>query len=87
MQFMPWEGVYVYFRYIPGQPERVMVALNKNSVSLDLDTRRFADILVGPYNARDVTSDTMRPFSSKLNLPPRSTTILELVRPAGAVKR
>ncbi len=80
MQYMPQDGVYVYFRYLAGKPERVMVVLNKNSAATQLPMARFSDLLGGRrYRARDVVTHTEQALEATLTVPPRSTIVLELV--------
>ncbi|MDX2285499.1 MAG: glycoside hydrolase family 13 protein [Bacteroidia bacterium] len=78
MQFVPENGTYVYFRYDPKQT--VMVAMNQQSTEAKLSTARFAERMQGFTRARDVVTGKELSSLGQLTLPPRSITILELVR-------
>ena len=77
-QFVPEEGVYVFFRY--NATETIMVIMNTNDAEYELKTARFAEMLEGFVSAREpIVGETYNDLS-KLKLQPQSTTILELVR-------
>ena len=78
LQFIPTDGIYVYFRY--DEYRSVMVAYNSNDTVQTLHTDRFREIM-GDYNlARDVISGEMLSGLSEIQLAPHSTLILELAR-------
>jgi glycosidase len=76
MHYAPENGVYVYFRY--DDKQRVMVAFNKNSAAIKLDTKRFDEVL--PINAkgREVISGQSMDLSEQITLPARSVQIVEI---------
>ena len=76
LHYLPEQGVYVYFRY--DQQHVVMVALNKNTTSTDIDTTRFHEIINGYVSAYDVLADKIISFSNRISVPARSALILEL---------
>jgi len=76
VHYNPLDGVYVYFRADARQ--RVMVVLNKNKTETPLGLARFAESLAGRTHAVDVISGQRHELGSSLNLPPRSSLVLEL---------
>ncbi len=54
MQFIPEEGVYVYFRYT--EKETIMVVMNTSSKNYKLDAARFAERISGFSSAYEVIS-------------------------------
>jgi len=61
MQFIPEDGVYVYFRYT--DKETVMVVLNTSDKPYTVDTVRFAERLQGFATAFEVTDQTTHTLS------------------------
>jgi len=78
MQFMPADGVYVYFRYDDAQT--VMVVLNTADTDKTLDTGRFAERLTGFNRATEVVSGRILTDISKLTLEKHAPLVLELMR-------
>lgn len=76
MQYVPVEGIYVYFRYHPRQT--VMCIMNTNEEEKQLSTTRFEERLRGFTTGRDVISDKIYSLRETLTLPPMSTLVLEL---------
>ncbi len=75
MQFIPENGVYVYFRYT--QTETVMVVMNTGDKTYALEKVRFAERLNGYTQAQEVT--TMQTQSlSDLSVPAGSAGIFQL---------
>ena len=54
MQFVPQNGVYVYFRY--HKNSSVMVVMNQNETEISLDKNRFSERLNGYKNAKNIVS-------------------------------
>ena len=76
MQFLPVDGVYVYFRYTDKQ--RVMVISNSNTVEKEVKTQPFAEILKTAYKARNVmTNETLTDLKS-IKVPAMTALILEI---------
>ncbi|HEX3384031.1 MAG TPA: cyclomaltodextrinase C-terminal domain-containing protein, partial [Mucilaginibacter sp.] len=76
MQYIPEEGVYVYFRY--DKQKTVMVVYNSNEKEQSIATGRYAERINGAEKARNVvTGDTID--LSKLTLPAKATLVLELI--------
>ena len=78
MHYIPYDGVYVYFRYLNDQV--VMVILNKNQEETALELSRFSEFITQPLEAYDVIEDRNIKISNQLMVPPRSPMILEFDR-------
>jgi len=80
MQFAPMQGVYVFFRYLPGDAKaaKVMVVLNKNSTDTPLDTRRFAEMLSPSSVGTDVLTGARHELGQTLSVPARAALVLEV---------
>ena len=76
MQFVPYDGVYVYFRYHDDQT--VMVVLNSNDKEMELDTKNYAERMNGFTKGKNVVTEKDINDLSKMALPAMSITILEL---------
>lgn len=78
MQFVPENGVYVYFRYDAQQT--VMVILNQNDTDQTVDFSRFAERLTGFRKAIDVLGAQEVSDLSELKVGATSATVLLLQR-------
>jgi glycosidase len=76
MQFIPEQGVYVYFRYDAKQT--VMCLLNTNDKAVSHALNRYAERLTGFTSARNVLENRTLSLSSAFDLPPNSISIFEL---------
>ena len=76
MQFVPQEGVYVYFRYTDNQ--RIMVVSNTANIEKKIEVSRFNEILKGSKSAINIMTDSILEDISTLNLPAKSVMILEI---------
>lgn len=76
--FVPRDGTYVYFRHDAN--DSVMVVLNKNSATVELELDRFRERLEGYREGVDVMTDETLPLGETLPLPARSVRVLELRR-------
>ena len=77
-QFVPVDGVYVYFRH--DEAKTVMVVLNTANSERTIETARFAERMAGFTGAKDVLTGAMVKDLSKLTLEKNSPMVLELVR-------
>jgi glycosidase len=78
MQFVPADGVYVYFRY--NNDRTIMVATNTNDEAKELSTIRFEERMQDYKGAVNVmTGETVKELST-LSLPPQTAVVLELLR-------
>ena len=77
-QFIPVDGVYVYFRY--DAAGTVMVAMNTSDKTVSLDTKRFVERLSGFKKAKIITTDWTLSDLSKLEIGKHQTLVLDLER-------
>lgn len=78
MQFVPEDGLYVYFRY--DEQKTVMVMINTSDQSARVDTARFAERLNGFDSAVDVVTGKLVERLDALEVPPHAPLVLELKR-------
>ncbi|MFZ6816835.1 glycoside hydrolase family 13 protein [Undibacterium sp. Ji22W] len=76
IHFLPENNCYVYFR-IAGT-HTVMVVINRNEKSTELDLTRFSEILRPAQKAHEVITGQDLVLEHKLALKPKSSLILEL---------
>jgi glycosidase len=75
-QYVPTNGVYVYFRHDAAQ--KVMVVLNNGDDAQTLDTKRFHEVIGAATTGTDVLSQQTYELAKGVAVPARSATILEL---------
>ena len=75
-QFVPIDGVYVYFRHNVAQT--VMVIVNNNDDARTVDTARFREVIGQATTGTDVLSKQAHSLAAGVVAPARSATILEL---------
>jgi glycosidase len=80
LHYAPDRGSYTYFRHDPASGDTVMVVLNKSKTELELDTRRFAEMLPPGARGRDVLSGEALVLDRPLKLAPRSVRVIQLQR-------
>ena len=76
MHYTPLDNTYVYFRY--GESDAVMVAMNRATSPVVLDTNRFSERLHGYSRGSDVLSGAEYDLAATLTVPARSVLLLEL---------
>lgn len=76
MQFLPVDGVYVYFRY--DSKQTIMCAMNTNAKPATISLSRFAERTAGYTLARDVVTGKSLALGDSLKLKPMSNWVLEL---------
>ncbi len=76
MQYIPENGVYVYFRY--DNLKTVMVVYNSAEKEQSITTDRYAERINGTLKARNVITDDALELS-KLTIPAKGTLVLELL--------
>jgi glycosidase len=74
--FVPFEGLYVYFRY--DEKKTVMVVLNKNKSAVNVDLKRFAEILAGKTLAKNILNNEEFPLNNSISVSPTSALIVEV---------
>ena len=78
MQYLPENGLYVYFRY--GPAGTVMVASNTTDEAATLPTARFSERMAGFRQARNVLTGATLTNISSLALPAKTAVVLELLK-------
>jgi glycosidase len=76
MQFVPEDGVYVYFRY--DGKKTVMVAFNSNNADKEVATKRYAERMQGFAKAQNIVTGESLSSLDKLQIKKNSTLVLEL---------
>jgi hypothetical protein len=76
MQFVPQDGVYVYFRY--NADKTVMMLMNGEEKEVTVSTARFAERTSGYTQAVNVATDEVLADISQIKIPAKTTLILEL---------
>ena len=74
-QFVPVDGLYVYFRYTDG--ETVMVLMNSSEKEMTPDMARFAERIGPSTTATNVITGAQLNLES-LKIAPKSSTVLKL---------
>jgi len=74
--FVPQDGVFVYFRY--NEKESVMVIINNNEKDQTLDLKRVAESLNGFTKGKEIISDKEIPLQNSMNIPAKTPLIIEL---------
>lgn len=78
MQYVPKDGIYVYFRY--NNNKTIMVASNTTNKETMLNTARFDERMKGFSNAKNVMSDENTGSLSSIKLPAKTALVLELIK-------
>lgn len=78
MQYVPQDGVYVYFRY--KADKTIMIATNTNDKDTEIKTGRFVERVKGFTKARNVITNDMINDISSLKLGAKSIVVLELMK-------
>jgi len=74
-QFIPQDGIYVYFRY--NNEKTVMVMTNNNEVEKELEMKRFAEMLGGKTKATEITSGKVIDLNN-VKIPAKTVWVMEL---------
>lgn len=78
MQYVPEDGVYVYFRYDATQT--VMCIMNTSGKEMELSTDRFKERLQGFTKARDVVTGQVIPPGSTIKIPATTEWVWEMLK-------
>jgi glycosidase len=78
MQFVPENGVYVYFRYTENQ--KIMVIMNTSNQSIEIDNKRFMEMMADCHSAKNIITDEIVENLQSFKLKPNATKILELYK-------
>ena len=75
-QYLPMDGIYVYFRHT--KDKSVMVIMSQNKENRNLDTNRFMENIQGYISMKNVMTEELISDLKTLKIPANSFTILEL---------
>ena len=75
-QFIPENGIYVYFRY--NSEKTVMCILNTNDRAVTVPTQRYEERMLGFTKAKNVVTDTVLSDLTNIEVGRVSTMVLEL---------
>ena len=76
LQFIPFDNVYVYFRY--DKKKTVMVVINNNTKDQEVDVARFKEGLKDFKMGTDIITDSNIDVSENFSIPSKTSMILEL---------
>jgi glycosidase len=75
-QFVPQNGLYVYFRYTENQT--VMVMMNTHGKPVDVDLTPYGEMFEGFRQAKDIMDGSTQPLNAPMKLSGHQTRIWEL---------
>jgi glycosidase len=75
-QFVPENGIYVYFRYSENQ--KIMVMMNTSNKTANVDTKRYNEIINHTARAKEVITEKNIENLNSLTLNPFQTLVLEI---------
>ncbi|MFD1628695.1 glycoside hydrolase family 13 protein [Pseudopedobacter beijingensis] len=78
MQYVPVDGVYVYFRY--DDSKTVMLVVNSNKEMSELPLDRFQQRIKGAKHANNILEDTTISLTENIKIPAGAALILELLQ-------
>lgn len=78
MQYVPEDGVYVYFRYDKNQT--IMCVMNQNESEKDVDPARFSERTSGFASGRNVPDGKVVSLEEKFKIPGKTMYVLELMK-------
>jgi hypothetical protein len=78
MQYLPKNNVYVYFRY--DAASTVMVIMNANDQSVNIDPARFTERMKGFSQAKNIHNGKVLTSLKQIAVPADQTLVLELMR-------
>ncbi|MFA4864367.1 MAG: alpha-amylase family glycosyl hydrolase, partial [Bacteroidales bacterium] len=75
-QFIPKDGIYVFFRY--DEEDAVMVVINKNKENRKLDLTRFQEVLKDYRRGKNVVTKKVFLLEEGIDVPGETALVLEL---------
>lgn len=78
MQYVPEDGVYVYFRYDAKQT--IMCIMNTANEVKEIDTGRFSERTNGFKKGKNIVDGKEIELSEKLKIPSKTVLVLELIK-------
>ena len=76
MQYLPVDGLYVYFRY--DDKQTIMCVMNTSDKEQTVDFSKYAERTEGFSRAADVINKTSYPISSAIKIDSLQSLVLEL---------
>jgi predicted double-glycine peptidase len=76
LHFAPFEGLYVYFRY--NQQETLMVVMNRNNETVQLNTGRMKEILHNKSIAQPIFSTEKLALSQPISIPAKTAMVFTI---------
>lgn len=76
MQYVPEDGVYVYFRY--DDQQTVMCIMNTQDKPMTIDAKRFSECMKNFKQGREVTTDRIYNVEATMTIPKKYVMVLEL---------
>ena len=76
LHFAPFDGHYVYFRY--NHEKTIMVIMNKNNKSTNVETKRFEEILGKFKTARNIFTNEIVDLKDGIAVNPLTAAVLEI---------
>lgn len=78
MQYVPEDGIYVYFRY--DEKQTVLCIMNPTEKEVSLNMARFEERMKGFSQYRDVVTRQSATISNEIKVPAKTQLVLELLR-------
>jgi neopullulanase len=75
-QFVPENGIYVYFRH--DEKQTVMCIMNSNDQEMVLSLTRFAEVLKNFKNGKEITTGAVVPLANEIKLKGKYVMVLDL---------
>jgi glycosidase len=76
MQYVPEDGVYVYFRY--NAQQTIMCVMNPNDGEKEINMRRFEERTIPFTKGRNVMDDVLLDITNKIKVSGKTVLVLEL---------
>jgi neopullulanase len=76
MQFLPFDGVYVYFRY--DKDQTVMVVMNTNEKEKTIDPQKFSERTRSFITAKNINTGVHNVLNAEWKVPGKTIWVLEL---------
>jgi len=78
MQYVPADGLYLYFRY--DEKQTIMCIMNTDSTSKQIDFKKYAERTMGFSKASDIINSNNYNTSDKFLIPAKEMLVLELLK-------
>ncbi len=76
IHFVPYDNVYVYFRY--NETDKVMVVINNNPNAQTIGLKRFEEMIHNSKTGKEIISGTTISLENELTIEGKSSMIIEL---------